>query len=194
MIVELAIGAAVAVAASALALAIANRRAARRQVEKARRQAELARVTDPRRGLRVGDVLLHLGDALWLAGVIELDEEGSRIQLFRVFENARARWLAQLDEHAQELALLSESSEIPEGNVPDRMPIGGRVLSLRRRGRAVVRTRGEHLPSLSGTARFAILGEAGGRLAIVVDPESGARLTLVGDRVERGLFEVLPGS
>nr|MDQ3036205.1 hypothetical protein [Myxococcota bacterium] len=168
-------------------------RRAERDEDAARRADELAKAADPRRGLRVGDVLLHIGDSLWLAGAIELDEEGTTIVLFRTPENTRASWVAQLDDEACELALLSESTEIPDGSIPDRLPVGGRLLSLSKRGRARVRTRGEHLPKIGATARFTILSDVGGRMAIVIDFDGAPRLTLVGDRVERALIDVLPG-
>jgi hypothetical protein len=191
VIIEIALASAAVALASAVARAVAVRRAERAAGERARRDAADTR-TAPR-GLRVGDVLLHIGDELWLAGMIELDEEGSRIRLFRAPENARASWVAQLDDDARELALLSESDELPEGGIPDRLPIGGRVLSLERRGRARVRGTGERLPPIAERARFTVLGDAGGRVAIVVELEGAPRLTLLGDRVDRALFDLLPG-
>lgn len=192
MILEIAIASTVVMAASAVARVVVQQRA-RREAARAKLAADAAAI-EARRGLRVGDVLLHVGDELWLAGAIELDEEGTPLVLFRTPENARATWIAQLDDDARELALLAESTEIPEGAVPDRLPIAGRLLSLRRRGRARVTTRGEHVPTLPASARFTILADAGGRTAIVVDFEgTGTRIALVGDRVERALIDVLPG-
>lgn len=193
MIVELAVGAAAVVVASAVARALMQRRT-EREAERLRRLDAAAAATDPRRGLKVGDVLLHIGDELWLAGRLELDEEGTPLVLFRAPESPRAGWVAQLDEQARELALLTESSEVPEGHVPDRLPIGGRILSLHRRGSARVRAEGEHLPAHAPRARFTVLSDAGGRLAIVVDFDGAPRLTLIGDRVERALIDVLPGA
>lgn len=194
MIVELAIGAAAVVVASAIARAVAVRRA-EREAEAGRKRELAARAAEPRRGLRVGDVLLYVGDELWLAGALELDEEGTRIWLFRAPENARVGWVVQLDERGDELALALESAEIPEGPVPDRLPLGGRLLSLRRRGRAKVRARGEQVPKVGAgsAARFVVLEDAGGRMAVVVDLEGAGRVALVGDRVERALIDVLPG-
>ena len=192
MILEIALASAVVVAASAIARAVVTERARRDAVVSKR--ASVAAAIEARRGLRVGDVLLHVGDELWLAGAIELDEEGSSIVLFRTPENTRAAWVAQLDEDARELALLAESTDIPEGRVPDRLPVGGRVLSLQRRGRARVTTRGEHVPEAAASAGFTILADAGGRTAIIVDFDgTTARIALVGDRVERALIDVLPG-
>lgn len=192
MIFEIALASAVVVAASAIARAVVTERARRDAIVSKR--ASDAAAFEARRGLRVGDVLLHVGDELWLAGAIELDEEGSSIVLFRTPESPRAAWVAQLDEDARELALLAESTEIPDGSVPDRLPVAGRLLSLQRRGRARVTTRGEHVPTIGASAGFTILADAGGRTAIVVDFDGvGPRMALVGDRVERALIDVLPG-
>jgi hypothetical protein len=192
VIIELAVGAAAFAVAGAIARALTQRRFEREQ-ERARRLELAARALDPRRGLRVGDVLLHVGDSLWLSGGLELDEEGSVLRLFRSPESPRASWIAQLDEEGSELALLSEASEVPEGSVPDRLPVGGRLLSLLRRGRARVRGEGEHLPPHGPSALFTLLSDVGGRLLVVVDFEGAPRLALSGDRVERALFDVLPG-
>jgi hypothetical protein len=192
MIIELAVGLAALLAMSAIATAIAGRRGQSERNE-VRRPIGLGQTPHPSVGLNVGDVVLRGSDELWLTAVIELDEDGSRLRLFRASKGAQTVWVAQLDDAGQQLALLSESAEIPEGNVPDRLPVAGRVLSLRRKGRAEVRTRGEPLPPTSKTARFTLLGDAGGRLAIVIDYDEAPRLALVGDRVERARIDVLPG-
>ncbi len=191
--IELAIGAAVVVAASALARAVLQNRLDREASAK-RSAEELARLIDPRRDVRVGDVLLHLGESLWLSGSIEFDEEGQRFTLFRSPENADISWVFQLDEEGREWALLSECRDIPEGAVPVQLRLGGRLLSLERRGRASARGKGEHLPKLTPKASFTILSDAGGKMAVIIDFEKGERLSLLGDRKERALLDVLPGS
>lgn len=190
MIVELALASAAILVAGAVARAVAAGRA-RRETERATRRDERD-APEPSKGLRVGDVLLHVGDELWLAGAVELDEEGARLVLFSVPESARATWVLQLDEDGLELVLMRETTEIPEGSVPDRLPLGGRLLSLRKRGRARTRASGE-APSIGAQARYTILADAGGRTAIVVEFEGAPRIALVGDRVERALIDVLPG-
>lgn len=189
--IELAIGAAAVVVASALARAVLQNRLDR-EVQAKRRAEELAQLMDPRRGLQVGDVLLHLGESFWLSGSIELDEEGRRFTLFRSPENAEISWVLQLDEEGRDLALLSECSEIPEGAVPAQLRLGGRLLSLERRGRASARGKGEHLPKLTPKASFTLLSDAGGKMAMVIDFDKGERLSLWGERKERALLEVLP--
>lgn len=145
------------------------------------------------RGLRVGDVLLYADTELWLAGMIELGEEGFVARLFPTPGGMRAEWVVQLDESATDLAALSATDEVPTGPVPESLPIAGRRLTLERRGHAVVRTEGEHLPRTSGTGRYVILSDAGGRVLVVLDFEKAPRLALVGDRVPRHMIDLLPG-
>lgn len=189
--IELALGAALMVAASALARAVMQNRLERELAAKERAEA-LERAMDPHRGFRVGDVLLHLGESFWLSGAIELDEEGRRFTLFRSPENAEVSWILELD-GGREVALLSECTEIPEGSVPAQLRLGGRLLSLERRGRALARWQGEHLPKLTPKTMFTLLSEPGGKTALVLDFEKGARLALFGDRKDRALLDLLPG-
>src|SRR5690606_34620999 len=100
-----------------------------------RRDAELEADEEPKdegstepagpRGLRVGDVLLYAETELWLAGMIELDEEGFVLRLFPTPGGLRAEWLAQLDEEGTDLATLAPTDEVPAGAVPESLPIGG---------------------------------------------------------------------
>lgn len=193
MIIEVIVASAALLASAAIARGIAARRS-RHARERRGPVAADARSEAPR-ALRVGDVLLHAGEELWLAGAIELDEEGRRTTLFRAPDSARAGWVGQLDEEGSELALLSETCEVPEGSVPDRLPVGGRVLALRRRSRVRVRAEGELLPSFAPRAHLTILADAAGRTLVVLDFEGSAagRLALVGDAVARSRFDVLPG-
>ncbi len=145
------------------------------------------------RGLRVGDVILYADTELWLAGMVDLDEEGFAMRLFPSPGSTRAEWVAQLDEAGSDLATLSPTEEVPGGPVPEALPIGGRRLTLERRGNATVRTAGEHLPRTSPRARYAMLSDAGGRVLLVVDFDKAPRLALVGDRVGKHMIDLLPG-
>jgi hypothetical protein len=149
--------------------------------------------SDGPRGLIVGDVLLHADTELWLAGMIELDEEGFVARLFPTPGGVRAEWVAQLDEDAQEIAALAPTDEVPAGPVPESLPIGGRRLTLERRGQATVRVDGEHLPRTTARASYVVLSDAGGRVLVVVDFDKAPRLALVGDRIERHMLDLLPG-
>ena len=174
----------------AAAVALVSAAAAR-----ARRSARQRASADPPRaaggtGLAVGDVVLRGAAELWLTGALELDEDGTRIVLFRASDGAQ--WIVQLDERGRELAVAAASSELPEGSIPDRLPIQGRTLSLRRRGRARARFHGE-LTGRDGPALVTVLAESGRRVLVAVDLEGAPRLALVGERVDRAELDVLPG-
>lgn len=145
------------------------------------------------RGLLVGDVLLYGDTELWLAGAIELDEEGMVARLFPTPGALRSEWLAQLDEEARDLATLSVCDEVPVGAVPESLPIGGRRLTLERRGDAEVRAEGDNLPRTQSRGRYTLLSDAGGRVLFVLDFDKAPRLALSGDRVSRHIVDLLPG-
>lgn len=191
MIVELLVGAGLVLAGAAAARVVLRRR------EEPDREEPPVEDTPPEptgpRGLRVGDVLLYADTELWLAGMLELDEEGFVARLFPTPGGVRAEWVAQLDEPATDLATLSPTDEVPAGPVPESLPVGGRRLTLERRGDAVVRSEGEHLPRTSAKGRYCMLSDAGGRVLVVLDFEKAPRLALVGDRVARHMIDLLPG-
>lgn len=145
------------------------------------------------RGLRVGDVLLYEDTELWLAGCIELEEEGFVARLFISPGSKRAEWVAQLDDEGKDVAALMETSDIPGGPVPESLPVDGRRLSLERRGAADVVTRGEHLPRTAERASYTILSDAGGRVLVVVDFVKAPRLALAGERISNHMIDLLPG-
>ncbi|MCA9608876.1 MAG: hypothetical protein KC619_24900 [Myxococcales bacterium] len=204
MILELLIGAGIVAAGAAAARVIVRRRAAgaedddalRDEKPKAKRKREAKRETPAPagpRGLRVGDVLLYADTELWLAGCVSLDEEGFVAKLFPCPGAERAEFVAQLDPDAKELATLRPTDEVPDGPVPESLPIDGRRVQLESRGVAEIRTEGEHLPRTTERASYAILSDVGGRLLVVVDFVKGKRLALVGDRVSRHMVDLLPG-
>lgn len=145
------------------------------------------------RGLRVGDVLLHDDAEYWLAGALHLEEDGLVLRAFRCPGTADATWVVQLDEHANDLALCTTTGAVPEGAVPDMLPVGGFAFALRRRGRARVTVEGSDVPRGSNQARYVLLRGPGGRALVVLDLDDGRRLTLVGPQVERERIDLLPG-
>jgi hypothetical protein len=145
------------------------------------------------RGLRVGDVLLYADSELWLAGMIQLDEEGLACRVFPTPGGLRSSWVVQLDDQGRDLGLMSDTDDVPAGPVPESLPMNGRRLTLERRGHAEVRGEGEHVPSTSGRCAYAILSDAGGRVLVVVDFEKAPRLAILGDRVSPGVIDLLPG-
>ncbi len=192
MIVELLLGAGLVLAGAASARVFVRRRDA----EEDRRDeppGAPAAVKEGPRGLRVGDVLLYADTELWLAGMIALNEEGFVARLFPTPGGLSSEWLAQLDEQAKDLATLRPTDEVPAGVLPESLPIGGRRLSLERRGAATIGTEGEHLPRTNPEARYTILSDAGGRVLVVLDFAKAPRLALVGDRISRAMIDLLPG-
>ena len=146
------------------------------------------------RGLQVGDVLLYADSELWLAGKIELDEEGFVLRLFRTPGAGRCDWVVQLDAEARDLAMAQDTlEEVPDGRVPESLPIGGFRLSLRRRGQAQIVTQGDSLPPVTERCEYVELGGPGGRGLLVLDFRGGGRIALVMERMGRELFDLLPG-
>jgi hypothetical protein len=193
VILELALVAGVA-ASVALFRRRQNRKAqapARVAKESASRKAE----TKPARraGLNVSDVILYADTELWLAGVIDLDDGADVLRLFATPGAKRASHVVQLDREGEDVATLSAASKIPAGRVPDELSVDGARLRLRKRGRASVRTEGESLPPHTPHADYVILGDPSGRLVLVIDFVGGERLALAGERVPRGMLDVLPG-
>lgn len=209
MIVELIVGAGLVVAGAAAARVLLRRQELVEQEEaeaekKKKKEAEKANGAKGKkeklppldagpRGLRVGDVLLYADTELWLAGMLQLDEEGFVLRLFPTPGGLRAEWVAQLDEEARDLATLEATDEVPAGTVPEELPIGGRRLTLERRGHADVRSEGEHLPRTNDRGRYVVLSDAGGRVLVVVDFDKAPRIALAGDRVAKHMVDLLPG-
>ncbi len=205
MILELIVGAGLIAAGAAAARIVVRRRAAgdeaadreddgrsRRKGRGGERRNEPPEDSGPR-GLRVGDVLLYADSELWLAGCMELDEEGFVARIFACPGGGCAEFVIQFDDQAIDLATASVTDEVPDGPVPEALPIGGRRLELEARGSAIVSTRGEDLPRTSKRARYTILSGVGGRVLMVLDFAKAPRLALVGDRVGRHMVDLLPG-
>jgi hypothetical protein len=192
VILEVLVGAGLVMAGAAAARVLLRRRQQVEGTASTGKKPEAGELGGPR-GLRIGDVLLYADTELWLAGLIELDEEGLVARLFPTPGALRAEWVAQLDPTANDLATLRPTDDVPAGPVPESLPISGRRLTLERRGHAVVRAEGDHLPRTTGHASYCLLSDAGGRIALVVDFDKAPRLALVGDRVPRHLVDLLPG-
>lgn len=153
------------------------------------------------RGYRIGDVVLYLTTELWLAGVARLDETGPVMALFHAPGAERFTWVAQLKPDASAVALLRETDQVPAGRVPDSLPLGGRRYRLERRGKATIQTYGElPAPTADQTeADFVHLDTSSGHTLIVLDFLSSdtaakrERLALIGERVDPAILELLPG-
>lgn len=146
-----------------------------------------------RSGLNVSDVILYADTELWLAGCIDLDDGADVFRLFATPGAKRASYVAQLDREGEDLATLGAATKVPAGRVPDELSLDGARLRLRKRGRAGVRTEGESLPVCTAQADYVVLGDPSGRLLVVIDFVGGERLALSGEKVPRGMLDVLPG-
>ena len=199
MIIETLVVTGVLAASSAIGGFLASRRRARRRRAELEKQATEASTADPAaaaraRGLRVDDVLLYADEELWLAGALELDEEGFVARLFRTPGAKRCDWLVQLDADAERVALLRNTTDVPTGTVPERLRVDGMVLSLVKRGRACVRSEGAQLPTVPDAVRYAILAASGGRTLVVLDFEGAPRIAVSGELVPREMLDLLAGS
>lgn len=190
MIIELAIGTA-AVAAVGSAIAWLRRRRAPALPAALPSAAFEMEPSLGRRGLRCGDVITAPGLEVALHAMIELEEEGVVLRAFRTLE-VNERWLVQLDAHAKRLALGARSDEIPDGAVPEVLPVGGRRVRIERRGRALVRLEGPELPAMQ-RVQYVVMSERAGRVLVVIDPEDGPRLALHLDELDIRGVDVLRG-
>lgn len=184
MIIEIAIGVATVVAASGVIAVL------RRRTEPTPPPAEPPRPTGPR-GLKVRDVVTGPGLEVALGAMLELDEDGLVLRAFRTLEHEE-RWLVQLDREGKRLALGRATADVPAGNVPEALPVGGRTVRIQRRGWAVVRCEGDGVPAMQ-RARYAVLAERAGRTVVVIDPDGGARLALALDELDIRGIDVLQG-
>lgn len=189
MILELALGAALVGAGSAIARVLYQRRAA--ATTKALPPPSPKRVTRGP-GLNPGDVLMHDGVEHALERASEV-EDGALVRVLEVIATT-PRFVVQLDTLGDRLIVATPYDELPAGRVADVVALGARSLSLVRRGEASARTVLEgHEALFTGRCRFAVLADRAGRHLVVVEPEAGERLCLVGDLVDRRRIDVLPG-
>ncbi|MCC7541029.1 MAG: hypothetical protein IT379_32725 [Deltaproteobacteria bacterium] len=145
-------------------------------------------------GLSLGDVVLYLGDELWLAGAVELDEEGFVMKVFKCPGGREATHVVQLDRDAREVMLAREATGVAEGALPSELRTAGSSFTMRRRGSARLHSRGERVLGSATQGRYTWFTAAGGKVLVVIDPDGGTRLSLVGDSVPREMIELLPGS
>jgi hypothetical protein len=189
VILELALGAAIVGAGSAIARLLYQRRAA------AARPLPPPVSDRPARrgpGLHPGDVLMHDGVEHALERASELDD-GTLVRVLQVIATS-PRFVVQLDALGDRLVVATPYEALPEGRVADVVAIGVRSLSLVRRGEASARAVLDgHEGLFTGRCRFVVLADRGGKHLVVIEPEGGARLSLVGDLVDRRRIDVLPG-
>src|SRR5690348_2253876 len=110
MILEMLVGAGVVALGAATVRLVMRRRSANDPEKAAEKAPEKKKKEEPKkkkddkkkkdekepsgpRGLRVGDVLLYADTELWLAGMIELDEEGLACRVFPTPGGLRSSWV-----------------------------------------------------------------------------------------------------
>lgn len=194
MIVEMMIAFVAISAAGGTASLLARRRRASR----ADAPTDLGRLVDAGkkapRGLKDGDVLLVVGEELALGSTLEIDEAGFVLRGLRTIGRASASWVVHLDAEARDIVLANETDELGEGRVADSVLVGGRTLTLKKRGRGRLRTSGPDVPAADGrSAAYVVLSERGGKSVIAIDIDGLPRIALVGELVDRRTVDLLPG-
>lgn len=120
-------------------------------------------------------------------------EDGSVVRVLQAI-TAEPTFVVQLDALGERLVIATPYPSLPEGRVADEVAIGTRSLSLVRRGEAVARpVLDDREGVFTGRCRFTILADRAGKHLIVIEPEAGARLCLLGELADRRLIDLLPG-
>jgi hypothetical protein len=148
--------------------------------------------TIARDGIRVGDVLTHLGDSYWLSGELSLKREGSGVlRLFVAPEKGRDRWLA-LPRDGQSVWILETSRDLAAMGFPGvELPVGGRVLRRTEHGNVAIEPLGESTLGWEGLGRFALF-RGHDRVAVFLEgPDRRLVLGLEGREIPRQLVQKL---
>lgn len=186
MIIELAVG-----AAATAAVAYMLRRVRDRRTPPPKEEGP-PKPKGPR-GLCVGDVLLYANEELWLAGMIELREEGDFVaRIFQTPGSDQADWVVQLDPDAKDLALLKDTDVLPAGRVPAELRVQGILHHLMKRGTATLRAEGDDLRA-AASGDFTILSGTAGRVIVFIDGKGDKRIAAAGERVPAEMLDFLPG-
>jgi len=161
----------------------------RRPVAAVRPEAKPTVEVDPTR-VKVGDVLLYLGESYWLAGELSLQREGSAaLRVFCAPEKGKARWVA-LPRQGDNVYVLEEDEALRGMGWPGvELMLRGRTLRAQEQGSCAVAPAGEVGAGWEGVGRYAVF-RALETIAVVV--EQGAnRLALSGKMVPRALVDRL---
>lgn len=140
--------------------------------------------------VRVGDVLMHLGEEYWLSGELSLIREGTpAMRLFPAPEKGRERWVAVPRGEDSVFVMREEHTLAAMGWPGVEMPLEGLVLRAVEQGACAVSPSGEVPATWEGVGRYAVL-RAAETVAVVVE-QGTQRLALVGKVVPRRLVERL---
>lgn len=186
------LGLLMAIGAGASAVAVRWRK--RREDGRASGPAPVAR-PEPRRetdpaALKVGDVLLWMGEEFWLSGELRMVREGASVlRVFSAPEKGRDRWVA-LSAKGDTLHFLDRDSALEGIGWPGtEVPSQGLVLRPVEQGACAVTPSGEMEPGWEGVGRYALY-RAMETVAVFVEMGS-KRLALRGKSVPRRLVEKL---
>lgn len=141
-------------------------------------------------GLRVGDVILYLGEEFWLAGELSLQREGSAVlRLFQAPDKGKTRWVA-VPRQGDSYYVLEADAELARIGWPGmEVPLRGRTLRPVEQGACAVAPSGELESGWEGLGRYAVF-RALETVAVVLEQGSN-RLWLSGKMVPKALTQRL---
>lgn len=154
-------------------------------------RAKGSRASDARRAdeVKVGDVLLYLGDEFWLSGGLSLVREGSTaLRVFSAPERGKDRYLAIPADGRTVWVLYLDDALGSIGWPGVEVPSGGRMMRRGEYGNAAVTHEGEGFGGWEGLGRFAVFRAHDG-IAVVVEGPAKQRLALTGREIPRQLIE-----
>ncbi len=164
----------------------------RREPDAPRPKLPAQTVTASRDGVRVGDVLTHMGDSFWLSGELLLKREGSvALRLFVAPEKGVDRWLA-LTRDGQSVWVLEVSRPLEAMGFPGvEVPLGGRTLRRTEHGSVAIEPSGEGTLGWEGLGRFAVF-RSHDKVALFLEGANRTRvLALEGREIPRQLVQKL---
>lgn len=150
---------------------------------------EARREGDPS-ALKVGDVLLWMGDEFWLSGELRMMREGApALRVFTAPEKGRDRWVA-LTRQGDQVFLLDRDPSLEALGWPGvEVPSQGTVLRPVEQGSCAITAQGEVDAGWEGIGRYAVF-RAMETVAVFVE-QGRQRLALRGKIVPRRLVEKL---
>lgn len=188
VIIEIAIG---VLAGSALAFSLARHRRAREGEIPVAEKLPVASIRESPRGLAPGDVLIHLGDEVWLESALTLFESGHFVgRLLAAPNNSRCEWVLHLDEQARHIVFLNASDRIPQGMLPSELPHDGFRHGLHLRARVSMEAQGP-VTRVAEAELVVYRGPAGRVVVSLRGP--GLTIDCAGEEYHRDTLEFLPG-
>lgn len=150
---------------------------------------EARRESDPS-ALKVGDVLLWMGDEFWLAGELRMVREGAPVlRVFTAPEKGRDRWIA-LTRQGDQVYILDRDTDLEGMGWPGvEVPSQGLTLRPVEQASCAITAQGEVDAGWEGVGRYAVF-RAMETVAVFVE-QGNQRVALRGKTVPRRLVEKL---